>query len=205
MTCAQIAFAMLLLFSHLLANSQTTTTNPSVTGVASPQSSVAITGGTITGTSVSATTLSASGVITPTYPAGIVGNTSGSTTAGSIGQNSTSNVTSGSLSSGVQTNVTSIAVTAGNWLVFGFMNFIPAASTLVANDFGGFSTTSASLTNYISFVPVGAGATGVQYGFELPTQFYSLSGSGTIYCITNMIFSVSTATAQCVMTVIRIS
>lgn len=156
-----------------------------------------LSGGTVSATAIT----SSSGAITPAYPAGIVGNATGSAvTSGRIGEHIANNATSSALVSSAQTIVTSVNLTAGTWLVYGYMSFIPAGSTAVNNEFGGFST-SASLSEYISSLP---GAPGFQSQVALITTYFLIGSSTTVNCITEMVFSVSTATAFCAMHAIRI-
>lgn len=119
--------------------------------------SVTIPGGSITNTSISGstgsfTTLAASSTITPTYPAGVVGNkTGGNVTAGSVGEYVNSTIPSGSpvsLTNASPANITSISLTAGDWDVWGQVVPVPSGTTTITQARGAITTTSAAIGNY---------------------------------------------------------
>lgn len=212
-----LAYALVgthLFFSYqLLAYSQTTTTNPQVTGVAVSQSNVAISGGTINGTAIggttpaagSFTTLSASGVITPTYPAGIAGNVTGSApTTGRIGERlSVNSALADVTSSGTAQNAASLSITAGVWLIYASAYFQPAASTVVTSAMAGLSVTSATLP-VIPYYFYSAIDTGSALVLAVPQIYVNQSGTNTYYCVVRSFFSVSTIQAQCAIEAVRI-
>jgi hypothetical protein len=166
-----------------------------------------ISGGTINGTPIGATTpstasvttLIASGAITPSTTAGIVGTTAANNAnAGSVGEFPTpTNLTGVSLSSGVAATVASISLTAGDYDVSGTAVFIPAGTTLIASENVGISTTAGSLGAlgaYTSFNfnhPVGSADT-----ISTPVVRINVSVTTTVYCTVNSMFSTSTATAS---------
>lgn len=94
------------------------------------------------------TTINASGAITPSQTAGIVGTTTNnSADAGSVGEFITSTVapTTTGLTTGTAANVTSISLTAGDWDVFGNFTVDYGAGTPVLKLVkGSISTTSAT-------------------------------------------------------------
>lgn len=170
--------------------------------------------GSTTPEPVAATTISATGAITPTYPAGIVGNKTGSNvTAGSSGEYICAQVTNGgsptgcatntntpvSLSTGVNANVTSISLTAGDWDISGNVVTNPAGTTVQTYIAAGISTTSASFGT----IPAGGGfsqspytaQTGTALAIPVATVRLNLSGTTTVYLVTNVAFTASTDAA----------
>jgi len=144
---------------------------------------------TFTGT-ISAAAITATGAITPSQTAGIVGTTTNNNAnAGSVGEYVSSTVVDASavaLASGVAADVTSISLTAGDWDVSGLVMLDDTGMTNLSNFFGWCSTTSATLPNLDlairahfnwsgSGVPVGTPA------IALPTQRFSLSTTTTVY------------------------
>lgn len=157
------------------------------------------------------TTLSASGLITPTYPSGIKGNASGSAvSAGSIGEMICAQVTNGGSPTGCATNtnttvslttvtpanVTSISLTAGDWDICGQVQFVPAGSTTIVQVIGAISTTSATLPgNAIGASQseiTGTLTTGGNQVLGLTCSRQLLSGTTTIYLVADASFGVST-------------
>lgn len=137
------------------------------------------------------------GTITPTV--GIVGSSDNSdAVAGSIGEYISSSVTAGnaiSLTSTVSINVTSISLTAGDWDVFGTVNFIPGATTSITYTAGGNSQTTNTLGSLGSFfgrtiAAIVPGAIGQVEA--IPTNRVRLSATTTIYLVANATFTIST-------------
>lgn len=145
------------------------------------------------------TSLQATAAITPAYPAGIVGNVSGSNvSAGSVGEPSISAPAAISLTSATTMNVSNISLAAGDWDVSGSYIYTPAGSTTGTSIFAGLNTASTAFGSagktavlQTSF-PAGA-----QQVLALPPIQVNSSGSTTVYCVTNTTFAVSTATGQC--------
>lgn len=174
-------------------------------------SSVAITGGTINGTSVGATTAStgrfttvtATGAITPSSTSGIVGTTTNdNANAGSFGEYIQSEIASGSAVStttNTAVNVTSISLTAGDWDVWGNVFMVNGSGTTSLYIIGAISTTSATLPTApngggYNQVSGSIGSTGGQCSGVFRKRL-SLSATTTVYLISYSNFSGGTQTA----------
>jgi hypothetical protein len=132
---------------------------------------------------------------------GILGNTSGGTAnAGVVGERmiaSLSSVSPVSLTSGAAANVTSVNLTAGSWLIWGYVYFTASSGTPGSTLFsGGFSTTSASLasvntgqTNQTAAPLAVAGVDGCVA--VLPVSVI-ISGSQTFYLVAGAIWGSGT-------------
>lgn len=159
------------------------------------------------------TTLAASGLITPTSTIGIKGTaTNDSAQAGSVGEFVCAQVTNGgspagcatnsstpvSLTTNITANITSISLTAGNWLVFGNVGFVPAGTTVVTAEGGWTSTASATLAltpnngsfSFYNGLSSTAGAN--QNTFSVGMQTLKLSATTTVFLEGFSAFSVST-------------
>lgn len=98
----------------------------------------------------------------PTYPGGIVGNTTGSgPSGGSIGEHEGNSGSGVSMTSGQTANCTSISLTAGDWDVWGTATFSPTSTITIL--YSGINTSAGTLPS----------AQGYQ---ELATAFSSASG-----------------------------
>lgn len=141
---------------------------------------------TFTGT-VTVAALTATGAITPSQTAGIVGTTTNNNAnAGSVGEYVTANATSvAAFGSGTAGNITSISLTAGDWDVTGLATAV--GGTTVTSVGGGISTTSATfgaLGTYVSQVAtVGQGM-----AVTLPVRI-SIAGTTTVYLVANCIYT----------------
>lgn len=148
--------------------------------------------GCTTANSGAFTTLSTSSGLT-----GITSGTNGS--AGTVGQCVTSSVASGSgvsLTSGTPANVTSISLTAGDWLVFGAVDFNIGGTTTITYIAGSANTTSAALNSgnfFLVSAPGGSSATVA--GAAIPTIRLNLSSTTTVFLTTTSLFSSSTLAA----------
>jgi hypothetical protein len=136
----------------------------------------------------------------------IAGVTNGATTAaGKVGEHLTANASGVSLTSGTAVNATSIPLTAGIWLVWAQVIFTPAGSTVMQTQYGGISTTSATLAaNQYFQLSNNNTAAGQGSGFSTPIVYVNISTSGTAYCVANAIFTTSTATAACKIDALRV-
>lgn len=154
------------------------------------------------------TTLSASGLISPTSTVGIKGTATNDTpAAGSIGEVISQQVNGTSLTTAVPANLTSISLTAGSWMVTGYVRFNPAGTTVLSTMASSVSTTSATLGGLgTESQLVGTSttfATGqVQY-LATPVVYLSLSTTTTVYCVANAGFTTSTLTADCFLRAVR--
>jgi hypothetical protein len=162
-----------------------------------------LTGSTGTGAFVGATAPTISQV-TFSSTSGIVGaTTNNAAAAGSVGELISSIIVVGSPVSFTTTNtpqdLTSISLTAGDWDVWGNISFNGGATTLVNYMQGWISSTSATLpdASLINGPVVSTAGTAIfaanYYGFCVPEQRFSLSGTTTIYLSGNIAFTVSTA------------
>lgn len=152
---------------------------------------------------ISTTTLSATGAITPSQTAGIVGTTTNNAAnAGSIGEVIAASVPSTSaisLATGTAANVTGVSLTAGDWRCTGVTAFHPAATTSVTNYSNGLSGASASfgaLGTYASHSTaaqvLGAAPDEI---IALPVTQVLIASTTTIYMIAESTFTVSTMAA----------
>lgn len=104
-----------------------------------------------------------------------------------------------SLTTATPANVTSIALTAGDWDVYGSIYFAPAAGTIIAGESGGISQTSATLPT----APAGGYAevrgitlaAGTEVSLTLGYTRISLAAPATVYLVAEASFSVSTCGA----------
>lgn len=129
---------------------------------------------------------------------GIVGTTTNdNAAAGKVGEFVQSNIGTGSaisISASTSTNITSISLTAGDWDVQGSVILIPTGIATIYQ--GGINNTTATLPDgSLKTVLQPPSATGNSWGFTVPTQRFSLSGTTTIYLVGFIAFSTGTATA----------
>jgi hypothetical protein len=156
------------------------------------------------------TGLTVTGSITPSYPAGVVGNKTGANvTAGSVGEYICAQVTNGgsptgcasnvstpiSLTSGTTINVASISLTAGDWDVSAHVAYILGGTTTVSFIGGSISTTSATndyTKGFLGSFPGGSTTTTVATGIS-PVRI-NVSSPTTVYLVTVAVFGTSTMT-----------
>ena len=147
-------------------------------------------------------TLTATGAITPSQTAGIVGTTTNNNAnAGSVGEFPTpTNLTGVSLTTATPANVSSITLTAGDWEVSGTIVFLPAGSTAVTQIQGGLNAVSATLpaitSGQLTLLQSTAFTTGGNESIPAPTARYSLASPTTIYLVAQAQFGTSTMTAN---------
>lgn len=119
--------------------------------------------------------------------------------SGYVGEYVVSAVVSGSavaLTDTVAANVTSISLGAGDWDVYGLINFSFGATTQVTGLFGGSSIVSATVDSFQfahrcpSFAP---GA--LEMGYAIPFRRLSLASPTTVYLVATAGFTVSTCAA----------
>jgi hypothetical protein len=125
--------------------------------------------------------------------------TTGSATAGNIGEIVVSEVLVGSavsLSNGTPANITSISLTAGDWDVCGNVCFDPNAATTWTSAQAWTSTTSAAAPtapNKGAYAQIGAPmTTGADQFLTVGTQRISVSGTTTVYLSALAGFAVNT-------------
>jgi hypothetical protein len=193
-------------FSTLSASS--TVSGAGFTSLLSPYAPLA--SPTFTGT-VTTAALAATGTITPSQTAGIVGTTTNnSANAGSVGEFICAQVTNGgsptgcatnsstpvSLTSATPANVTSISLTAGDWDVFGIVTFLPGSTT--ANNYAAawINTTSATFNgNQTALLMIPNGNISTFAGIPVATLRLSLASTTTVFLSAQASFTTSTETA----------
>jgi hypothetical protein len=126
----------------------------------------------------------------------IQGNTSASNApAGYVGEFVSSviaSTSSVSLTTNIIANATSINLSAGDWNVWGNLNFLcsAAAGTGMYGWVTSTSLTAPDRSLYNSWSTTGGG----NFGFNIPEQRFNISGATTIYLCAEAIFSTSTTT-----------
>ena len=152
------------------------------------------------------TTPTISGLLTPATVAGIKGTAAAdSAQAGSVGEVITATVVTGSsisLTTVTSANVTSIALTAGDWDVWGCVCFTLASSTTMGYLSGGINTTSATLPLNNAGVVTRAGA-GTNATIDVTVDSVltimpiriNVSSSTTTYLVARAKFGTSTCKA----------
>lgn len=176
---------------------------------------VAITGGSVNGTTVGAgtpstgafTTITASSTITPNQTAGIVGTTTNNNAnAGSVGEFVTATGTTVSLTTATAANITSISLTAGDWDVCGTIQFVPAGTTTVTLIQGSASLTSATqaILSGGGFLTQATLATGQQQAQNTRRIRVSVAATTTVFLVATASFGVSTMTANGILEARRI-
>ena len=156
--------------------------------------------GSTTPEPVAATTISATGVITPSQTAGIVGTTTNNVpNAGSVGEVIAASVAGSSavpLTSGTIANVTSISLTPGDWDVWGNVAFSPSATISEAE--GAVSQTSANFPGIIAggifIYPYTSGSAALTVGATGATVM-RLAATTTVYLTASATFSSGTCAA----------
>ena len=149
-------------------------------------------------------TLSASGAFTPNQTTGITGTTTNNdASTGYVGEYISSTVgnTTVTLTTGVTTNLTSISLTAGDWDVQGNVGFDTATTANLTYWYSGVTTNSATLQNgYYQATNMAAPTGGTVFGanaFSLvsPVARITLTGTTTVYLITNVGFTIAAVKA----------
>lgn len=119
--------------------------------------------------------------------------------AGYVGEFISATIVQGSavaLSTGTDANIASISLTAGDWDVFGNLNFDTAASTSITMLRGSSSTVSATRQSPGFTFRCAALVPGVEsIGQAIPARRVSISGTTTIYLVAQGTFTVSTLAA----------
>lgn len=129
---------------------------------------------------------------------GILGTTSGANAgAGYVGQPLTNSASGVSMTSGTPVNVVSLSLTAGDWLVSGTVQFVPAGSTTVSSLLAAVSTTSGSVGAFQNWnnliLPF---TTGVSQVLPTPILHVNVSTTTTVYLVGDPTFGTSTMTAS---------
>lgn len=137
------------------------------------------------------TTLSATGAITPSSTAGIVGTTSGNNAnAGSVGEFVSANTSSVALTNTAVANVTSISLSAGDWDVWGSVQFgIGSGATATIISCGVSSTSATSPASPYLTIWSFTMAANTNQATPCPMQRFNLSSTTTIYLVSAAYFS----------------
>ncbi|WP_175813363.1 beta strand repeat-containing protein [Burkholderia contaminans] len=163
-------------------------------------SNVVVQGGAIDGTTIGATTantgrfttLTATGAITPSTTAGIVGTTAAdSANAGSMGEFVNSNFSSVNMTtSGTAQNLTSISLTAGDWDVTGAATYTSGSGATSTIWIAGVNTTSATLPSLGNYFQSGGSITATGAATAIPpVTRINVSSTTTVYLVGEAIFS----------------
>ena len=143
------------------------------------------------------TTLSASSGL-----AGVA--TASNAAAGCVGEYISSTVAAGSatpLTNGTPLNITSISLTAGDWDVSGVVGFSYGATTNVADEYANISATSGDVgygsttANIRAYSPSGVVPGGLNASLPITPVRFSIASTTTIFLVTEVNFSTSTAAA----------
>lgn len=181
--------------SYLLSTTAASTYAPSASpsftsGVTVASGGLGITGGLVM----------VSGAITPVSTSGISGTTTNNNAvAGAVGEYLTGTAAGTSITSTITANAASVPLTAGDYDVVCSPTFAPAAGTLPTILEAGISTTSATLpgvnTGGFNVLAATMPASAAQV-FSSPLVRVSLASSGTVFCVVNSTFTVSTMTVN---------
>lgn len=150
------------------------------------------TGLAITANATIGGTLAVTGATTVT--GGIVGTTAGgNATAGTVGEYMTANASSVSLTSGNTVTVASITLTPGDWDVTGDVLFTPAGTTTISLQYGGISTTAATLGSLGTYNQDGnSSVAGSGSGFSTPIVRENVTTNTPVYLVAQGVFGTST-------------
>lgn len=183
--------------SQILTNKTLTAPTINTPAISAGTANNIVIGG-VTPAAGSFTTISATGTITPSQTNGIVGTTTNNNAnAGSIGEFVTSSAGPTALTTGVTVNLTSISLTAGDWDISGTISTAPAGTTVQTNMVVGISTVSVTFgaIGSATQLPFSAPA-GVNVVVPTPNFRLSLSTTTTVFLIAQVVFSVSTLSAN---------
>lgn len=136
----------------------------------------------------------------------VAGVTSGAATAtGKVGEHLTATAATVSITSGTTINVVTLSLTAGVYEVNAVVLFTPAGTTVMQGEYGGVSTTSATLGAFQYFQYTNNNQAAGQ-GIQLPTPmvYVNTSSSVTAYCVASAAFTTSTATVSCKIDALRV-
>lgn len=181
----------------------TTASTGRFTSVTATTGGASITGGLTVasgGASITGGLTMTTGAITPVSTSGIVGTTTNdNAVAGAVGEYTSASNTGTSLTTATAANCTSVSLTAGDWDVTGAVTTVPAGGTTVTQRAAGISTTSATLpaSNAGGFVQLNySSAAGAAEAIQAPVVRISLASTTTVFLVTQVAFSGSTATCN---------
>ena len=151
-----------------------------------------ITGGTIDGAAIgggtpaagSFTTITASSTITPSQTSGIVGTTTNNNAnAGSVGEFVTNTGSGVAISSATPTNITSISLTAGDWDVWGSIQYVQTGVATLTQIVASCSTTSATLAAQPNVSILNLNFLVANQTLVAPQQRFSFSTTTTVFLV----------------------
>lgn len=154
--------------------------------------------GLTTPNAVHATTVGATGAITPSTTAGIVGTTlADNATAGSVGEYITATSSSTGITTTTVTNITSISLTAGDWDVTGNIYFLAGTGVTITIVIAGISTTTAALPAIPLFSQdsITTAANGAAT-LIAPVTRINVASTTTVFLVGETIFTGGTVTTQ---------
>jgi hypothetical protein len=165
--------------------------------------------GITTPNAIHATTIGATGAISPSTTAGIVGTTlADNAAAGSIGEYITATASGVSLTNATPANITSISLTAGDWDVTGQAVAVAAGSTVLNNWAVGINTVSATMPTATSAFGItqltGTLGTGTNPVASPMVSRVNVSTTTTVFLVANAAFTTSTCTANGVIRARRV-
>lgn len=176
---------------------------PIATGVSGLGSGVA-TGLSAAVTGSGSPVLATSPTITTPAISGITSATNGA--AGILGQCLSSSIPIGSavsLTSGFAANVTSLSLTAGDWLVFGNIDFTTNSTTVVGIILGSISTTTATLASGNEFVLPGPATGNTISGAAVGMLRENVSATTLVFLVAQSNFTTNTQAAYGQITACR--
>lgn len=150
--------------------------------------------------SLTAGATSITGALTVSQTAGIVGTTTNNNAnAGAVGEVIASVIAQGSavaVTNGVAVNVTSISLTAGDWDVFGAVQYNVGANVAFTYIAGSAGTTTAALNTGNFFIVGHPGVTASPLaGAAVPTIRVNIAATTTVYLVAQAAFGSGTVTA----------
>lgn len=122
--------------------------------------------------------------------------TNDSASSGYVGEILTATGTGVSLTSGVDNNVTSLPLTAGDWDVYGWVTYSPAATTSISRIYGGINSTSAAVNFAQAFSDACAAFVpgAITISHPVPKVTVKIAAPTTYYLCAGAAFTVSTMT-----------
>lgn len=138
-------------------------------------------------------------ILTPSTTVGIKGTTlADNAQAGSIGEYMTATGTAVPVTTSTAANITSITLTAGDWDVWGNIEFIGNTGTLITGIVGSVSLTSATTTpppffSALNGVPFNSAAIVTQFA---PIQRINVSTNTVVFLVGQATFTVSTVSVN---------
>jgi hypothetical protein len=151
-------------------------------------------------------------ILGPIPSAGFVGKV-GTTCAatGIVGECVSSQILIGSAvnipTSGTAANLTSISLTAGSWLIWGSVGFVPAATTTQSEQAGGLSTISTGIpdpSTGAAFLLTAAVGANNGSGWPCGILLVNISGTTSYYLNAKAVFGVSTDAAYGFIEAVRL-